>query len=77
METNNQGSEDTVSPSTQASTGLTCIQSRIHCPATQPDVEDEYDELNEIAIEHFLDVLAEVALAVAAREVEEDKERDG
>ena len=74
--TEGKNSEKTVSVSTQASNGLTCIQSRIHCPATQPDVEAEYDELNEIAIEHFLDVLAEVALSVAARGIEEDQSRN-
>ncbi len=56
---------------------MTCIHSPIHCPATQTDVEAEHDEHSEIAIEHFFDTLAAVALAVAAREVEEDKERNG
>ena len=76
MHNEENNSEKPASASKQASNGLTCIQSRIHCPATQPDVEAEYDELNEIAIEHFLDVLAEVALAVAAREIAEDQERN-
>ena len=53
--------------SNSASTGLTGIHSSIHCPATQDYVEAEYDELDRIAIEHFLRSLAEVALAVAAR----------
>ncbi len=67
MEMNNQDSESTVSPSTQAFNGLTGIHSSIHCPATRTDVEAGYDELDRIAIEHFLRSLAEVALAVAAR----------
>ena len=43
--------------------GLTPIHRRIHCAAT-PDSENELDS---IAIDHFLDSLAEVALAVARR----------
>ncbi|HZA24695.1 MAG TPA: hypothetical protein VFA32_19210 [Dehalococcoidia bacterium] len=46
--------------------GLTPIPHRIHCPATTERVGG-YDELDEIAIEHFLDTLAEVALAIASR----------
>ena len=77
METNNHDNEKPVSASTQALEGLTGIPRSIHCPATQDYVEDEYDELDQIAIERFLDVLAEVALAVAAREIEEDEKRNG
>jgi hypothetical protein len=46
--------------------GLTPIPLRIHCPATTERVGGN-DELDEIAVEHFLDTLAEVALAVASR----------
>jgi len=46
---------------------LTSIPSRIHCPATT-DVEGS-DELDEIAIEHFLDTLAQVALSIASRKL--------
>ncbi len=67
METNNYDNENPVSPSTQALEGLTGIPQSIHCPATQDYVEAKYDELDRIAIEHFLRSLAEVALAVAAR----------
>ena len=63
--------------SDSASRGLTCIHARIHCPATQTDVEDEYDELNEIAIEHFLSVLAQVALEVASRKITENESGNG
>jgi len=46
---------------------LTSIPLRIHCPAT---TDKEYtDELDEIAIEHFLDTLAQVALAIASRKL--------
>jgi hypothetical protein len=46
--------------------GLTPIPLRIHCPATTERVGGE-DELDQIAVDHFLDTLAEVALAVASR----------
>ena len=45
-------------------TPLTSIPEGIHCAATH--LEDN-DELDEIVINHFLDTLAEVALAVARR----------
>ena len=77
MEMNNQDSENTVSPSTQAFTGLTGIHSSIHWPATPTDVEAENDELDEIAIEHFLDTLAEVALSVAARRIRNEERNEG
>ncbi len=50
--------------------GLTPIHGRIHCAATpdttEPENENE-NELDGIAIDHFLDTLAEVAMAVARR----------
>ena len=48
--------------------GLTPIPLRIHCPATTERVGGK-DELDEIAVEHFLDTLAQVALAVASRKL--------
>ncbi len=45
---------------------MTCIHQRIHWAAT-PDPLEEPDELDQIAIQSFLDTLAEVALAVAQR----------
>lgn len=59
------------------SRGLTSIGARIHCPATRKGGQDEYDELNDIAINNFLSVLAEVALSVAARKNGQDENRDG
>jgi hypothetical protein len=50
------------------SNGLTPIPPGIHCPATTERVGGN-DELDEIAVEHFLDTLAEVALAVASRKL--------
>jgi hypothetical protein len=48
--------------------GLTPIPHRIHCLATTERVGGK-DELHEIAVEHFLDTLAELALAVASRKL--------
>ena len=48
--------------------GLTSIPHRIHCPATTHWVGGN-DELDEIAVEHFLDTLAKVALAIASRKL--------
>ena len=45
---------------------LTSIHEGIHCAATPEDPNGK-DELDEIAINNFLDTLAEVALAVANR----------
>ena len=46
--------------------GLTPIHQRIHCAAT-PDTTVDVDELDIIAVDNFLDTLAEVALAIARR----------
>ena len=58
--------------------GLTGIPSAIHWPATHISGGSNTDELDTIAIEAFLDTLADVALAIAAREATEknDQERD-
>ena len=48
--------------------GLTCIQEPIHWPATQDSGGSELDELDRIAIENFLDTLADVAIRAATRE---------
>ena len=50
---------------------LTPIHRRIHCGATPDTVEPE-DELVNMAINNFLDSLAEIALAVAHRKQELD-----
>ncbi len=54
---------------------LTSIPEGIHCAATPEDPE-ENDELDEIAINHFLDTLAEVALAVANRRIARNQQGD-
>jgi hypothetical protein len=51
--------------------GLTPIPPRIHCPATTDWVGGR-DEIDEIAINNFLDALAQVALAVATRKLGKD-----
>ena len=45
--------------------GLTSIHRRIHCAATRDS--DDNDELNRIAIDNFLQTLADVALSIAKR----------
>ncbi len=58
--------------------GLTGIPSAIHWPATHISGGSEPDELDRIAVEAFLDALADVALSIAARELAEknNQERD-
>ncbi len=51
---------------------LTSIPSGIHCAAT-PEDPKEQDKLDEIAIDHFLDTLAEVAMAVANRRLDRNQ----
>ena len=51
--------------------GLTPIHRRIHCGATSDTAESD-NELDHIAVDHFLDALAEVALAIARRKEQLD-----
>ena len=62
------GSQSGFSPSGESGLehGLTPIHQRIHCAAIPDSIEPE-DELDGIAINNFLDTLAEVAMAVARR----------
>ena len=57
-----------VSPSEESGlvNGLTPIHRRIHCAAT-PDTNEGQNELDQITIDHFLDTLAEVILAIIRR----------
>ena len=59
-----------------AENGLTGIHQGIHWPATQEPVEAEYHELDRIAVEAFLDALADVAISIAAREHAEKKDQE-
>ncbi len=61
--------ENTKKASVQASNGLTGIPKPIQCCPTQNIGGSSNHELDDIAIEHFLDTLAEVALSIAAREL--------
>ena len=65
-------------PALSPSNGLTGIPSAIHWPATHISGGSDTHELDRIAVEAFLDVLADVAIAIAAREHSEknDQERD-
>ena len=58
--------------------GLTGIPQGIHWPATHISGGSNTNELDRIAVEAFLDTLADVALSIAARELAEknDPERD-
>ena len=62
-----------------AENGLTGIPSAIHWPATHISGGSDTHELDRIAIEAFLDALADVAISIAAREHTEknDPKRDG
>ena len=57
---------------TKSDNGLTGIPLRIHCAATTEggDLNDEYDELEQIQVDHFLQTLAKIAIAVAARQAD-------
>ena len=56
--------------------GLTGIQEPIHWPATQDSGGSELDELDRIAIENFLDTLADIAIRVATRKSSEHEAHD-
>ncbi len=60
---------------TASSTGLTCIHDRIQCCATQ-DTEEEYSETDQVIVNNFLNTLAEIALAVAARNAKRQDDQD-
>ncbi len=51
--------------------GLTCIPQRIHYSATPK--EEPLSEVDIIAVEQFLDTLAEVAMSVASRRLQKEK----
>ena len=78
MEELHEFDENAVEAEDSVENGLTGIPSAIHWPATQEPVEAEYHELDRIAVDNFLDTLANAAISIAAREHSEnnDKERD-
>ena len=56
--------------------GLTGIPSAIHWPATHISGGSDTHELDRIAIEAFLDALADVAISIAAREHTEKNDQE-
>ena len=77
MEELHELDENARKASKAAENGLTGIPSAIHWPATHISGGSDTHELDRIAIEAFLDALADVAIAIAAREQSEknDEER--
>ena len=67
---------DNDSPKTHDEDRLTGIPRRIHCTATEDSGGSENDELDRIAIENFLDALAQIALSVAARRASKEVGED-
>ena len=59
-----------------AQNGLTSIHQGIHWPATHISGGSNTHELDRIAVEAFLDALADVALAIAAREHSEKNDQE-
>ena len=57
-----------IRPENDPPQGLTPIHGRIHCAATPDTLEDGYSEADMIVVKNFLNTLAEIALAVAARQ---------
>ena len=60
---------------TQPEKGLTYTPPRIHCAATQTQGDGNgLTETDRITLDHFFDTLAEVAMAVARREIQQRTE---
>ena len=78
MEELENARENPVKAVDSASNGLTGISNPIHWPATHISGGSDTHELDRIAVEAFLDTLADVAISIAAREHAEkkDQERD-
>ena len=78
MEELNNMNEKPVKAEDSVENGLTGIPEAIHWPATHISGGSDTDELDRIAVEAFLDALADVAISIAAREHAEknDQERD-
>ncbi len=56
--------------------GLTGIPHRIHWPATQESGGSELDELDQIAVEDFLDTLVDIAIRAATRQTSDHEVED-
>ena len=59
----------------QGPEALTCIHERIHLAATRDPLEQP-DELDQIAIDQFLETLVEVAPAISARQLADGKNHE-
>ena len=68
--------ENAVKAVDSAENGLTCIPQRIHWPATHISGGSNTHELDRIAVEAFLDALADVAISIAAREHSEKNDQE-
>ena len=67
---------DSSSEESFSENGLTPIPHRIHWPATQESGGSDLDELDRIAVENFLDTLADVAIRAATRQAVEHEAQD-
>ncbi len=76
MEELHEIDENAVNAVDSVENGLTCIPQRIHWPATHISGGSDTHELDRIAVDNFLDTLADVALAIAAREHSEKKDQE-
>ena len=59
-----------------AQNGLTSIHQGIHWPATHISGGSDTHELDRIAVETFLDALADVTISIAARELAEKNNQE-
>ena len=62
------GDMSPIRPEDDPPQGLTGIHGRIQCSTTPDTPEDGYSEADMIIVKNFLNTLADVALAVAARQ---------
>ena len=63
-------------PALSPSNGLTSIHQGIHWPATHISGGSDTHELDRIAVDNFLDTLADVTISIAAREHAEKKDQE-
>ena len=69
------GPSPPIPPGNDDQNALTNIPQRIHCAATQTQGDGNgLTETDRITLDHFFDTLAEVAMAVARREIQQRSE---
>ena len=76
MEELHEIDENAVKAVDSVENGLTGIPRPIHWPATHISGGSDTHELDRIAIEAFLDALADVAISIAARELAENNDQE-